>query len=107
MCFGLDILSTGAAAKRAAAAAEEQARQARMVAAGQNQASEAAIAQQKATQQAQDLLSKPAETTSVALGTNTAAIATVDPVTGRRRTVRSTFQLAAGGGASSGAGVSL
>ncbi len=96
MCFGLDILGTGRAAKRAAAAAEKEAAQTRLIAAGTQQATEAAIAQQKATTTAQELLATPAETTSVSLSAPAEDLGT--DATGKRKTARAKFQMSAPAG---------
>jgi len=100
MCLGLGLLEkiTGQAAAR-----KQQQKSARLAAeqsrlgaeATQNQL-ETNIAQQKAARDAQDLLKVPIETTDVAVGDPTSAVS--DPVTGRKRSARSRFQVNAASG---------
>ena len=91
MCFGLDILGINSGQKKQAKALEEQAKQERLLAQAGQQNFENQIAQQKASEDAKALLSKPVEETSVVLGETTAK--PTQDTRGRRKTTRSTFQL--------------
>lgn len=97
MCFGLGILSgiTGArkAAKATRKAAEQQAENDRLMAQAAQQSREAAIAQNKASEEAAAVLSRPVEGVTVQVGEQPTGT-DIDPATGRRRTPRSSFQIA-------------
>lgn len=97
MCFGLGILSslTGAksAAKAQRKAAEQQAQNDRLMAQAAQQQREASIAQNKAAEEAAAVLSRPIEDVSVQVGEQPTGT-DIDPATGRRRTPRSSFQIA-------------
>jgi hypothetical protein len=91
MCFG------NKTAKRQAAAMEAQARsQAKndlFAAQGASQAKEASIRMDQAAKAAAELLAAPVAKAEVMLSEDVPA-AEIDPTTGRRRTTRSSFQLA-------------
>lgn len=93
-----------AARKVAAAtlkAAEMQAANDRLQAQGALQTLSTQIAQKRASEQAAESLSRPQQQIDVTLATDTPA-PELDPTTGRRKTVRSTFQ-----SRTNGAGISI
>lgn len=91
MCFG------NKAAKRQARAMEAQAQQQAIndqySAQAAAQSRESAIKLDQATKAAAELLAQPVEKAEVSLS-ESAPAAEIDPVTGRRRTTRSSFQVA-------------
>lgn len=95
MCFGLGILSTilgtKGTSKAQAKQAAEEARQSRLAAQSAQIQKEATINQDKATQAAEALLSKPIDPVEVQVGEPVTD--TTDPTTGRKRTPRSSFQI--------------
>lgn len=95
MCFGLGLLGkitgAGKSAKALRKQAEQEAQDNRFAAQAAQQARENSIAQQKASDEAAALLSRPIEGVSVQVGET--GTPEVDPNTGRRRTPRSTFQM--------------
>lgn len=84
-------------AKQMAASAKEtattQAANDRIMAQAAQQTRETAIAQDKASQAAAALLNQPVEAVDVQVGEDVPQ-AEIDPNTGRRRTTRSSFQMA-------------
>jgi hypothetical protein len=97
-----DLTGANKAAKKQAAAttkAAELQAQSDLLAAQQSQAStETMIAQDKAAKAAAEMLSTPTEQVDVSLGSNADPGTTVDTATGKRRTIRQTFQAPATSG---------
>lgn len=86
MCFGNSAAKRQARATEKAAA--DQAKADRLAAVALQQGRETMIAQARASERAQELLSAPMEQAEVDLSANNAEI---DPATGRRRPVRAAF----------------
>lgn len=96
MCFGLGLTKlifgdggAGAARKQAKAEAVQN----RLSAQAAQQAREAAINQANAAKTAEAMLNKPVAAVDVQVGDQTNDV--VDPASGRKRTARSSFQIAA------------